>query len=43
MYRKGGYMLKILCFLLGLNCLVGGWFWTGAVLLWIVFFEEFKD
>lgn len=36
-------MLKILCFLCGLNCLMEGRVFTGVVLLWITFAEDFKD
>lgn len=36
-------MIKVLAFFLGINCLVGGWVGTGLLLLYIVFFEEFKE
>ena len=36
-------MLKILCFVLGLHALFSGWVCTGLLLLWICFFENFKE
>lgn len=35
-------MTKILCLLFAINCLVEDWYFTGFLLLWIVFFKTFK-
>ena len=34
-------MIKILCFFLGINCLTAGWVWTGVLLRYICFGEDF--
>ena len=36
-------MIKLLCFFMGLNCLTAGWLWTGVLLLYICFIEDFED
>lgn len=35
-------MTKLLCFFFALNCWNAGWFWTGVLLLWVVFGKTFK-
>lgn len=36
-------MTKLLCFFVGLNCLVSGWILTGMLLWWVCVGMEFDE